>query len=560
MNQLSQNDVGPDSRYSLAGLPSALRANVNILFLIILNFFTHFLFLPLYGFYSDDWSILAVPFMDQYSYVSLLLESERPLFWIMYKIQYDLFGANPLGHHLLGFLTSCIVLVLVYEIAKKIFRDIGQPGDYYPFLTAAIFCVLFNKDEVYPWAILSSGFPYIAYLASCYFYLHKDRKYFLALSLIAYTLGLFSYEIGLALPLLFLFYDYVITRKEKTGFLFFIPLLVYLAVRMTNWFGYGFAFVSRGVGNWELATLLTSGSHLLLYSIVVFSRQITLAVIGFAALAWWQWLGLISLSCVLAFFLGILLKREEKAGRVRPIFFILSIIMVMIFLIPFILKGSMSTRHFILIDLGIALFIAGLLSYAGPSKRIHWVLIAVVGICILLNLGLYVNWVISGNIQEDVSQYIEQNSDQIANHKWVYFDAQSFMKGKPNHVANPFTRWIKGQWFRGNESLTSTQGDSSTENQGNEDITVVYSPYYNSPCLDRWALVSMIQKYVPSFRSDQLIYGNEENIPEAVTEDRIIFRDINAGDIRREVLKSDCSTISYESIYGVNVSSFKSET
>ena len=88
---------------------------------------------------------------------------------------------------------------------------------------------------------------------------------------------------------------------------------------------------------------------------------------------------------------------------------------------------------------------------------------------------------------------------------------------------------------------------------------MVYSPYYNSPCLDRWALEGMLQKYLPSFRSDQLIYGDYGNIPEKVTEYHIIVRDMYAGGVQREVLKSDCAIISYASIYGDTERSVASE-
>jgi hypothetical protein len=551
MIRLSQNEVTTCSRYSMKDLQNALRAHIHILFVLFLNFITHFIFLPLYTFYSDDWSILAIPFLDQYSYSSLLLESQRPFFWIGYKLQYALFGDNPLGHHLLGLLTTSIVLILVYEISKKIFRDVGQSAEYYPFLTAVIFCVLFNKDEVYPWAILSSGIPYMAYLGSFYFYLHRDRKYFLTFSLIAYTLGLFSYEIGIALPLLFVCYDYFIKSKERTGLLFLIPLLFYLGVRLTNWFGLGFAFVNRGIGNWEIGALLSNTSHHVLYSFVVFSRQVNLALLGLATLAWWQLLGLISIICILVFLLGNLLKREDKSDHIQPIIFAISGMMIVTFFVPFILQGAMATRHFILVDFGIALLIVGLLSYGGNSWRIHWLMIITVGICILLNQGLYANWVTSGNIQEDVSHYIQQHSEEIGNKKWVYFDVQSFITEKPNRVENPFTGLIKSWLFSDTRPpRPATEMGVGTTGQGGTGLALVYSPYYNSPCLDRWALEGMLQKYLPTFRSDHLIYGNDGNVPERVTDDRIIFRDMYAGGAQRVVWKSDCSIISYASIYG----------
>jgi len=560
MNSFFQNEITTSSKYSMKRLLTANRPKVCILFLILLNFFTHFVFLPLYKFYSDDWSILALPFMNQYSYSSLLLEGQRPFFWMMYKVQYDLFGDNPLGHHLLGFLTTSIVLVLIFEISKKIFQDIGQYAEYYPFLTAIIFCVLFNKDEVYPWAILSSGFPYIAYLASFYFYLHRERKYFLGCSLIAYTLGLFSYEIGIALPLLFVCYDYFIKREKRTGLLFLIPLTFYLTIRMTNWFGFGFAFINRGIGSWEIGALFSNASHHVLYSFVVFSRQVNFALLGLATLAWWQLVGLLSIIGILLFLLGNLLNREDKSDRIQPIIFAISGMMIVTFFIPFILQGAMATRHFILVDFGIALLIVGLLSYGGNSRRIHWLMIIAVGICILLNQGLYANWVTSGNIQEDISRYIQDNSAEIANKEWIYFDVQSFFTEKPNQVVNPFTGLIKGLLFSETGSRHSaTEVGVNNGGQGGTSIAMVYSPYYNSPCLDRWALEGMLQKYLPSFRSDQLIYGNDGNIPEKVTEDHIIFRDMYSGGIQRVVLKSDCAIISYASIYGDTERSVASE-
>jgi hypothetical protein len=234
--------------------------------------------------------------------------------------------------------------------------------------------------------------------------------------------------------------------------------------------------------------------------------------------------------------------------------------MIVTFFIPFILQGAMATRHFILVDFGIALLIVGLLSYGGNSRRIHWLMIIAVGICILLNQGLYANWVTSGNIQEDISRYIQDNSAEIANKEWIYFDVQSFFAEKPNHVANPFTGLIKGLLFSETGSrLSATEVGVNNGGQGGTSIAMVYSPYYNSPCLDRWALEGMLQKYLPSFRSDQLIYGNDGNIPEKVTDDRIIFRDMYSGGIQRVVLRADCAIISYASIYGDTERSVASE-
>ena len=172
-----------------------------IIILILVNFITNYLFILQYKFYSDDWSVIVhpgYPWTESYSY--LLLTPGRPIYWAIFKFQAQIFQNYALLHHVIGFITTSIILILIYEITKKIFSDFNYSSEIYPFLTAVIYCVLFNKDEMYPWVVMAFAGYSILYLVSFYTYIHKERSNYLGYSLIAYALGIFTYESGITLP------------------------------------------------------------------------------------------------------------------------------------------------------------------------------------------------------------------------------------------------------------------------------------------------------------------------------------------------------------------------
>jgi len=527
--------------------------------LVLVNLITNYLFILKFKFYSDDWSAIVHSFVAPVTYSDLLRYPDRPIYYVILKFQEHVFQDTAIFYHIFGFITTSIILILIYYIAKKIFLDFGYPAEIYPFLAALIYCVMFNKDEMYPWALVALGFYSIVYLVSFYAYINKEKDHYLTYSLIAYTLGIFTYESGIAIPVVFFAYDILLKEDYKKSFLFAIPLLINLIVRKTAWFGYGITGYERGFGEWGVQSIFHNVFDFVSASLFIIIRQILYALHGLQALGYMLIIiAIVNLAILFVLYKQIDLKNISRCRNGSLV--ILFVIITLGFSFPFILRGgllsgSLPTRSFEFIDIGIAFLLVFLVANISKPRLMKVLVLVFIGICIFLCQGLYMNWVISGDIQNDVYHYIEDHAGEIQSFDYVYFNTTSYVVNRPNAIDESiFYPVAKIYYLYIRHDTQALEQRIQMQTQRTNDLKTIneYDRYYNAKGLDNYALASMLavktEKFNDDDYSDYLIYGKSSNVPVEVTRDYIIIQSIPGAE-NITINRSRIYEIDYDMVY-----------
>lgn len=163
----------------------------------------------------------------------------RPLTPVMFAIEYELFGYNPLPGHLFNILSYAFLCFLVFITLKSLFKD-QKYGEYIAFFAALIYTIHPLHTEVV--ANIKSRDEIMAMLGSvgCLWFMIKyvDTKQlkFAVLGIVILFLGLMSKENAITflavIPLaLFLFRRVGVYTNLKVFLFTLIPTVLFLAVR-----------------------------------------------------------------------------------------------------------------------------------------------------------------------------------------------------------------------------------------------------------------------------------------------------------------------------------------
>lgn len=166
----------------------------------------------------------------------------KPLTFLSWKIEYNLFGSNAGHFHFFNWLLHLINAVLVFFIGIKIFKRIFNEDKIVllsAFLVAAFFAVNPLRVESVAWAterkdvlfslfFLSGWFMYIKYNES-------KKYYFILLSAALYLLSGLSKSMGITMLAVIFIYDFWLNRKlnfrivmDKIPFIIVFIVLLYL--------------------------------------------------------------------------------------------------------------------------------------------------------------------------------------------------------------------------------------------------------------------------------------------------------------------------------------------
>ncbi|MHB1278575.1 MAG: tetratricopeptide repeat protein [Bacteroidia bacterium] len=153
----------------------------------------------------------------------------RPISSSFYAIEKSVFGKeNALPYHALSILLYLLVLVVIFTFIKKLSDSPTA------LLATALYAALPVHSEVV--ANIKAQDDLLAALfifLSLRLWIEKERPYFLVLSLLTFTLALFSKEASLPLVLLFPTLDYLKTKKLSSRALWFLaPIVLYMGARM----------------------------------------------------------------------------------------------------------------------------------------------------------------------------------------------------------------------------------------------------------------------------------------------------------------------------------------
>ncbi|MDO8873689.1 MAG: hypothetical protein Q7V05_13315 [Methanoregula sp.] len=433
------------------------------------------------------------------------------------------------------------MLVIVYYIFRKIFKEVGYETVLYPLIASMIFCTLFNKDEIYPWPILSFGFAYICYISTIYLYLNKEKKYYLCLSCIVYFLATLTYESGITIPAFLLLYDYLFGKNWKKSLYFAIPLTICLAIRATHWFGFGWDVYNDGLGTYGLGTIIATLAAPVIASFVFLNNLIN-SFYGYTQMSAALIIFLIIINVVLLTIIYKYLVTLHESNKFDIKLIYVAFLMILVFSAPYLMRGVLSaqTREYYFIDIGIALLIVCVLIAFTKQVKTGIFVIVIIGLGLFINQGLYYNWVIGGELLEKIDTCIGENTDELLKYDYIYFNTRSFTENIPNGIKYeivPFyltVQDLKNKLLGRPPLLKSdTQYDYG------------YNFYYNARALEPWALKGMISERKKT--NYTLIYGNYVGtVPIDVTKDTIIYKNLGEGSI---------FNVSRDKVFEINYSS-----
>ena len=206
---------------------------------------------------------------------------------------------------------------------------------------------------------------------------------------------------GLRCPVIFLAYDILLKKDFKKSFLFAIPLLFNLLVRKTSWFGYGMGghIWGNNIEALGFQSILGNISDFLSASLFLLIRQILYALHGLQALGYLIIIiTILNLAVLYILYKFIDFNRLPGFGNIS--LGLLIVIITLTFSSPFILRGgllsgSLPTRSFEFIDIGIAFLLVFIVTYISRPHLMKILVLIFIGTCIFLCQGLYMNWVIS---------------------------------------------------------------------------------------------------------------------------------------------------------------------
>jgi len=471
--------------------------------LIILNIIAHYLFIGYFKFVSDDWTQLVFSNFHEYSYLHLLFESQRSGQYILMKIASDMLGGVAIWYHLLNLILSTILLLIVYETAKSLLKNLFLKPGPYAFLFACLFCLLFNKDQLYYWAdLFYDNIAYILYFSSFYLYINSAKsRYYVFLSWLFYGIAVFIYEIGILLPVVFLFYE-ILQQKlfSKKLVWFTLPPIAYMLIRITNWFGYGWKEINHTPNYFTVHYIfyfLGNLVHDLITSFGVSIVNVGYGILGLVHLNPAVILLLILLDVIISILIckyiiklfdSELTRVPEYKDKVLP-FAIFCLIGITLSYITLAANGVILSRYLLIIDFFIVLIVLYIL--IRRIKEGFTILVLVFTLCLLLNQGLSINWVISGDIQDSVNKGIAAHSTEIGQKPYFFVNASELYDKIPNYV------FSIGPCFAIQLNQYSDQ---------------VYYPYLNSEGLAEWSVNSMMSGAHINTSSTLLIYGSIGNV------------------------------------------------
>ncbi|MCX6745799.1 MAG: hypothetical protein NTX00_02145 [Candidatus Parcubacteria bacterium] len=190
-------------------------------------------------FLSDDFDWLNIAKNTQHSLIDYFSAnyygergvggSYRPMVNLVFWLNYQIGGLNPLPYHLTNLLFHIGVAFVIYLLGLLLFEEFkekhppeaGPPqADKIAILAAVIFSILPNHNEAVIW-IAAIADPMMAFFYLLAFYLYvffrkKDNFRALIFSVLFFCLALLSKEMAITLPLLILVWElYEALSKNK---------------------------------------------------------------------------------------------------------------------------------------------------------------------------------------------------------------------------------------------------------------------------------------------------------------------------------------------------------
>jgi tetratricopeptide (TPR) repeat protein len=330
-------------------------------------------------FFKDVWGFYNNSSMSNYY---------RPIMYLIFMINYHIFGLNPWGFHLVNILFHAGNSILVFLILSMLFKRFipSEKSPEYAFIGAILFSTHPIHTEAVAWI---SAVPELSYtfffLLSLYSYMlwreaGEKKIGFYLISLISFVIAIYSKEPALVLPLFLFLYDLFSDKdriKLPKGFTPYVPFiffaLFYLYMRFKAL--EGFAPVNR----FENMSMLTHVINIF----PLFAKYLEKLLLPLNLNSFYVYKPIysifslkvvISLLVTLAFIASIFLSFKRNKLFVFSLVLIIVPLMPVLYA-PFLGFNVFTERYLYLPSVGFVMFVSIIASKLIENKMLSWKII-----------------------------------------------------------------------------------------------------------------------------------------------------------------------------------------
>jgi len=169
----------------------------------------------------------------------------RPMMYVIFSLNYHIFGLNPFGFHLVSVIVHCGVSVVVFLIIRRFLTDHQGRTPLLSLSPSLMAALLFSSHPIHTEAVTwISALPEVAFtffsLLSFYHYMlfrDGDNKSYLG-SVLSFSVATLFKETALILPIMLVVYDHLFKKWDKgilKSTVIYVPFIavagVYLLIR-----------------------------------------------------------------------------------------------------------------------------------------------------------------------------------------------------------------------------------------------------------------------------------------------------------------------------------------
>ena len=397
-----------------------------ILFLVVLNLAAHFIPFERASLSPDDYySLLKAGDLKSGSVLAMMaVYPERPISSAIVMLRSKLFADQVRVPLALLFVLSSAVLLCVHATFQILLHDQRES-----LLASVVFCLLPNKLESYHASVnIFMNFAVVCYLLCLILFLravHRDSLAIACGSALAYTIGLFSYEVGFFAPVVLLVWCLMYRRQglKYVGILV-VPALSYSIYRVMLLRA---TYEATHHTGFQLRPARDLFHH---YAGAYLARSVLYGGYEFFSIET-PWLMLVVLADSMLLF-GILRFRPREFRPTDPRLLVLAVAMFACFLLPLFLqeRGGIAGRHLMLPSLGVVLMLLPLLRRASMGHPGWWT--AAVGAGLLVSQGNAWTHVVSCRINAALYDSMRGMKGCLRAAEDVLVDVRSFRDAIPS--------------------------------------------------------------------------------------------------------------------------------
>lgn len=356
----------------------------------------------------------------------MAVSPNRPLGVVMYLLQM-VAGDSPLRAVATVFVASSLLTVAIYVLLRELLQDASMA-----LLGSLIYLLLPNKLELYYTLDYASlNLYHTAYVASfiCFVVFARTAKVrFLIGSIAAYTVGIFSYELGFFLPLVLAAYALLFARgaAARSVLWFAIPAAGYALWRTG---AFGLVPQAAAANPIQVNSIASNIFHALPnhYLGRYMAKPILYGLYRFPTIEW-PWLAAIACADLAALYWFARWATRTAFGRISIGMVCLATVIFVALLIPILLWGGVLGRHTVLASIGLVIVLAGA---AIATRHGAAILTVLFGLGLAISQGTAWTQVVAGRMNHAIYETLLAQQAEVLKADRVLIDQYSFATRVP---------------------------------------------------------------------------------------------------------------------------------